>query len=524
MGIDDLRWFQLFNRRGTRRDFLRVGGSAAALIACGGALPARRGDPSPRFRSDPFELGVASGDPLPDGVVLWTRLGGASLAEAGTPDAPVPVRWEVAEDEAFSRIARSGENLALPELGHSVHAEVEGLEPSRVYHYRFVSGGAVSRVGRTRTAPAAGARTDRLRFAFCSCQNFEDGYYTAFRHMASEDLDLIIHLGDYIYEGGQNPRAARRHEGPEIFSLDQYRARYSLYRTDLDLQAVHAGFAWTATWDDHDVDNNYAAGVPENDQAPEAFMLRRAAAYQAYYEFMPLRRRSAPSGPAMSMYRTVGFGDLVSMKVLDTRQYRDDQACGDRFKPDCEGRWEPSRTLLGQPQEDWLLRGLRESPARWNVLAQQVMMAPLRNWDTEGRPTNSMDTWDGYPVARQRVLDAFERVRNPVVLTGDIHSSWAGDLHKGDIRSPVVGAELVCSSISTNGDGYDVPAKDGFTEWNPHFKFHDERRGYVSCEATPERITASFRALPYVREPDAPLQTRGVLVVEDGRPGVVRDL
>jgi alkaline phosphatase D len=524
MGIDDFRWFDLFHRRGTRRDFLRAGGSAAALIACGGALPARRGDAAPRFRSDPFELGVASGDPLPDGVVLWTRLSGAALAETGRHEAQVPVRWEVAEDEGFGRIVRSGENLAIPALGHSVHAEVEGLEPGRVYHYRFISGGAVSRVGRTRTAPPAGAPVDRLRFAFCSCQNYEDGFYTAYRHMADEDLDLVVHLGDYIYEGGQNRRAVRPHEGPEIFSLDQYRARYALYHTDADLREVHARFPWTTTWDDHDVDNNYAAGIPENDQAPEAFLLRRTAAYQAYYEFMPLRRRSTPRGPEMSIYRTVSFGDLVSMKVLDTRQYRDDQACGDRFKPDCQGRWDPTRTLLGQNQEDWLLGGLRDSRARWNVLAQQVMMAPLRNWDSDGQPTNSMDTWDGYPVARQRVLDAFEHVPNAIVLTGDIHSSWAGNLHVRGPQSPVVGAELVCSSITTNGDGYDVPARDGFKEWNPHFLFHDERRGFVSCELTPARLTASFRVLPYVREPDAPIETRGVFVVEAGRPGVVRDL
>ncbi len=324
----------------------------------------RRGDAAPRFRSSPFELGVASGDPLPEGIVLWTRLSGAALAEAGTLLARVSVRWEVARDEGFQRIVRSGEQLALPELEHSVHAEVEGLEPACAYHYRFIAGGAASAGGRTRTAPAPGARTDRLRFAFCSCQNYEDGWYTAFRHMAAEDLEVVVHLGDYIYQVGRSRRAVRPHDGPEVFMLDEYRGRYALYRGDSDLQAAHAAFPWIATWDDHDVDNNYAGGVPENEVDSEAFLLRRTAAYQAYYEFMPLRRSSAPRGLEMPIFRALRFGDLMSMSVLDTRQYRDDQACGDRFKPDCEGRWEPGRSLLGPAQESWLFAQLRSSPHR----------------------------------------------------------------------------------------------------------------------------------------------------------------
>jgi alkaline phosphatase D len=527
MGLEDLRWLDLVHRVETRRDFLRIGARAAALIACGGTLAARRGDVAPRFRSEPFELGIASGDPMPDGLVLWTRLAGRALEETGAQAEQVPVRWEVAEDEGFTRVVRSGEALAIPELGHSVHVEVDGLRPAYVYHYRFLSGGAVSAVGRSRTAPAPGEPTDRLRFAFCSCQNWEDGWYTAYRHMTGEDLDLVVHLGDYIYEIGQSNRAVRHHEGPELFTLDQYRSRYALYRTDPDLQAVHAAFAWTATWDDHDVDNNYAGAIPENGD-PALFLQRRIAAYQAYYEFLPLRRRSVPRGPDMSMYRSLQFGDLMAMSVLDTRQYRDDQPCGDRFKPDCDARFDPTRDLLGGAQESWLLGRLAESrdTTKWSVLAQQVMMAPLKNWNTDGDPTHSMDTWDGYPAARQRVLEAFGSgaVRNPVVITGDVHSSWVADLHAGETDSPVVGTEFVCSSITTNMDGYDVPAADGFREWNPHLRYHEERRGYVSCEVTPERFQASFRFVPWVTRPDAPLQTRAAFVVEDGRPGAVRDL
>ena len=343
--------------------------------------------------------------------------------------------------------------------------------------------------------------------------------------MFRASLELVVHPGDYIYEVGRSRRAVRPHDGPEVFTLDEYRGRYALYRGDPDLQAAHAAFPWIATWDDHDVDNNYAGGVPENGVDSEAFLLRRTAAYQAYYEFMPLRRSSAPRGLEMPIFRALRFGDLMSMSVLDTRQYRDDQACGDRFKPDCEGRWEPGRSLLGPAQESWLFAQLRSSPARWNVVAQQVMMAPLQNWNTDGLSTHSMDTWDGYPVARQRVLDtlASGEVRNPVVLTGDIHSSWVADLHADGPDSPVVGTELVCSSITTNGDGSDVnPDEDGLPAWNPHLRYHEKRRGYVTCDLTPDRLGVSFRTVPWVSEPGAPLQTRAIFVVEDGRAGALR--
>ena len=527
MSLDDLRWFDLFGRRLTRRDFLRVGGSAAALVTLGGALPARHGERGPRFRDDPFELGVASGDPLPDGVVLWTRLNEEAVAQAaGRARSRIPVRWEIAEDETFRRMVRTGESLAIPELGYSIHAEVDGLEPGRVYHYRFLAGGAASPVGRTRTTPAAGARSARLSFAFCSCQNYEDGYYTAFRHMVGEDLDLVVHLGDYIYEGGISRRAVRRNESREVYTLDEYRARYAQYRRDRDLQAAHAAFPWVVTWDDHDVDNNYAGAFPQDRQDPEQFLLRRAAAYQTYYEFLPLRRSSLPRGPDMELYRRLDFGDLASLSVLDTRQYRDDQACGDRLQTDCQERFDLDRTLLGREQERWLLEGLHASRARWNVLAQQVMMAPMEQWNRRGQVGYSMDTWDGYAAERQRLFEAFASgaVASPVVLTGDIHSSWVADLHLDDPDSPVVGTELVCTSITTNGDGLDVaPEDDPFLQRNPHFHFHDERRGYSRCDLTPELLTVRFRAVPYITQPDAPLETRAVFVVENGRPGAIRD-
>jgi alkaline phosphatase D len=522
----DFHWFDLFQARGSRRDFLRTGSHAAALVALG-SIPACRDQTGVRLRDEPFTLGVASGDPLPHGVVLWTRLAREALLQTAGADAGVPVRWEVAEDDGFRRLARSGQVLALPELGYSVHAEVEGLEPDRVYYYRFLSGGAPSPTGRTRTAPEQGARSDRLRFAFASCQQYEDGYYTAYRHMADEDLDLVVHLGDYIYENGGGDSMVRPHDGGEIFSLDDYRRRYIQYRSDPNLQAAHSAFPWVVVWDDHEVDDNYANGVPQDGQPPEAFLLRRAAAYQAYYEFMPLRRSAMPRGPDIRLYRRLAFGDLVTMAALDTRQYRDDQACGDGSKRSCDEHRDPGRTLLGAEQERWLLEGLQGSRARWNVVAQQVMMAGLIRHDDEGEPLYLMDMWDGYPAARRRVLDAFGSggVANPVVLTGDVHSSWVADL-KADIRDPgssVVGTELVGTSISSGGDGQEAfPGFDRTQAGNPHIHFHSARRGYVRVDVAPERLTARFRAVPWVTQPGAPLETKATYVVESGRAGAQR--
>ena len=528
MGLDHLRWFDLFDRRGTRRDFLRIGGSAAALVTLGGTLPARRGDPSTRFRTNPFLSGIASGDPSPEGVVLWTRLDPLAVTEAAGPDARVPVRWEIAEDDSFRRVVKRGDALALPELGHTVHAEAAGLDPARVYFYRFLSGGVVSGVGRARTAPAPGARVDRMRFAYCSCQNYEDGFFTAYKHMAEEDLDLVVHLGDYIYEGGITRNAPRQNDSAECYTLDQYRHRLEQYRRDEDLQAAHAAFSFVTTWDDHDVDNNYAGTVAEerDRETPEEFLLRRAAAYQAYYEFMPLRRASMPRGPYMGLYRRLRFGDLLEMNVLDTRQYRADQACGDRFKPDCAARLDGGRTMLGDEQERWLLGGMKESRARWSVIAQQVMMAPLHNRNTTGEATHNMDIWDGYPVARQRLLDAWAAgvARNPIVITGDIHESWVADLHVGDIDSPIVATELVSTSITTDGDGWDFgPGEDEMLPRNPHMRWHDIRRGYVRADVTPDAFAAHYRVVPWIRERGSPVETRAVWVVEDGQAGAVRD-
>ncbi len=515
-----LRVDSLLQRRLDRRDLLTGG---LALLGLGAA---RRAAGRSLFQPSAFPLGVASGDPTPDGVVLWTRLALDPLNGGGMPPDDVEVVWEVARDEGMADIVRRGASVAREALGHSVHVEVDGLEPGRWYWYRFRSGVDESAVGRTRTLPAAGARADRLRFAFASCQHYEHGYYTAYRHMAEDDLDLVFHLGDYIYEGAGNDGRVRRHTGGENELLDEYRNRYALYRGDPDLQAAHAVFPWVVTWDDHEVDNNYANAVSEEEGLPaELFLRRRAAAYQAYYEHMPLRRSSLPAGPDLQLYRAFDWGDLASVHVLDTRQYRTDQPCGDG-RGACDGMFDPAATPLGEAQERWLLDGLDGSAARWNVIPQQIMMARV-DFTPGGGESYALDMWSGYEAARRRLMEflAARRTGNPIVLTGDIHSNWVNDL-KVDYRdpaAPVVGTELVGTSISSGGDGADV--RDGTAALlaeNPAIRFYNAQRGYVRCELTPARCRADYQVLEYVTRPGSPISTRASFVVEDGRPGAQR--
>ena len=479
-----------------------------------------------RFRSNPFQLGVASGDPIGDGVVLWTRLDAEALDRAGALGRHVPVGWEVAEDEHFRHIVRTGSHVAPAELGHSVHAEVGGLRSGRAYWYRFMVGDEVSQTGRTRTAPADDAAPDRLRFAFVSCQHYEQGYYTAYRRIADEDLDLVVHLGDYIYEDGFGRAPVRRHDGGEAFSLAQYRSRYTLYKRDADLQAAHAACPWIVTPDDHDVSNDYAGAIDQYGTPPEQFLVRRAAAYQAYYEFMPLRRSSMPVGPAMNIYRRLPFGRLATFHVLDTRQYRSGQPCGNGRQPHCADAVSDAQHMMGPEQERWLLDGLRASPSQWNVVANQVIMAQIAQL-TNATRTFSMDKWDGYVQERTRLMKflADARPSNPVVITGDNHVNWVADL-KRDFDNPssaVVGTEFVGTSVSSGGDGSDSTANgERALVLNPHLKFFNAQRGYVRCAIAPASLVCDYRVLPFVTRPDAPVETRASFVVENGRPGVQR--
>src|SRR5882762_1602550 len=375
--------------RMSRRELMKLAWVLGAAAVAPPVLT-RRLLAKPVFDSYPFTLGVASGDPLPDGLVLWTRLAPKPLEGGGMPMAPVDVDWEIARDARFQNIVQKGSMLARPELGHSVHVEVAGLDPGREYWYRFRAGDEVSQVGRTKTAPPAGAPVDRLRFGVCGCSHYEAGYFTAFRRMAEERFDFVFHTGDYIYEGradgGRNDRI-RQHNGPEPYTLVDYRNRYALYKSDRDLLAAHASAPFVMTWDDHEVDNNYAGDFDENGTPPELFVLRRAAAYQAYYETMPLRASALPSGSHMRIYRRMQFGALIDFSVLDTRQWRSDQACGDGNHTDCAEALDSTRTMMGAAQEKWLFDNLADVKARWTVIGQQVptYARDMRGADPEGR-------------------------------------------------------------------------------------------------------------------------------------------
>ena len=482
----------------------------------------------PRLADDPFSLGVASGDPVPDGVVLWTRLAPRPLEpDGGMGGARVVVEWEVAEDDAFARVVKRGRATAAPELGFSVHVDVRGLAPDRWYVYRFRAGGAVSPVGRTRTAPAATARTP-LRFAVASCQHWETGLFTAYAHMAQEELDLVTHLGDYIYEYAGVDGRVRRHHGLEIRTLDDYRRRYAQYKTDPLLQAAHARCPWVVTWDDHEVDNNYAASIGENVfESEEQMRARRAAGYQAWWEHQPVRVSRARSWADLSITRTIDWGGLARFWVLDTRQYRSDQPCGDGVHPlPCDGHGDPTHSVLGTAQERWLDTGLRDSPAAWQVLAQQIMVAP---WDSLAGPgvNAAMDNWSGYPAARDRLIASLSRHarHRAVVLTGDIHSSWVNELRSSFQRpdAPTIAAEFVATSIASGGDGEDrLRAYDATASDNPYIRWHEARRGYFTCEVDADRWLTSYRTVPFVSRPDAPVSTTSRWQVTRGRAGVER--
>ena len=481
---------------------------------------------APRFASYPFTLGVASGDPTADGIVLWTRLAPDPLRGGGMPAAPLEVEWIIADDESLSRNVRRGTEIAAPELGHSVHVEADGLDSDRWYFYQFRAGGEYSPVGRTRTAPALGAANDRLRFGFCSCSHYEQGYFTAFRHMVEEDLDVVFHLGDYIYEYAGRDDRVRMHTYDEIETIDDYRNRYALYKSDADLQALHEAAPFVVTWDDHEVDNNYAGNISERDDPVDAFLRRRANAYQAYYETMPLRRTSMPQGPNMQLYRSLQYGQLAGFYVLDTRQYRTNQPCNDESGPACPAVFDEAATLMGSAQESWLFNGLDGSSASWNIIPQQVMVAPVDRAPGDEERI-SMDQWSGYDAGRKRLVEflADRQPGNPVVLTGDIHSNWVNDI-KADFDDPdsdTVGTEFVVTSISSGGDGSDTrESTAGMLDENPFVRFYNGQRGYVSCELSGDQLRADYRIVPYVTQPDAPITTRASFLVESGRPGAQR--
>ncbi|WP_198664413.1 alkaline phosphatase D family protein [Jiangella endophytica] len=520
---------ELLAARWGRRRFLTVTGAAAAL-AFGGSLATADTSPQRSRLAYPFTLGIASGDPLPDGVVLWTRLAPEPLATFGGMDGriSVPVRWELAEDESFHRVVRRGNVLARPEFAYSVHVDVRGLRPSTHYFYRFRAGDSISPQGRTKTAPARTAAPASMAFAFVSCQHRVVGHYTAYQHLTAEDLDVVFHLGDYIYEGADQGNLGRGHF-PErtLLTLDDYRARYAQYKTDADLQAAHAAFPWIVTMDDHEVLSNWASDYSfyHPQEATDAFLVRRANAFRAYWEHMPLRLGNLPTGPDLPLYRRFDYGGLARFNVLDTRQYRSDQANGDGIKPPSDESRDPNRTLLGGAQEQWLLDGLAGSGATWNVLAQQVFFSQLDLNVADDKEAYEMDAWDGYEAGRDRIVDFLQDrdIANPVVLTGDVHANNACEI-KADFDDPdsaTVGTEFVGTSISSSGDGRDTdPGRDALASQLPHIPYYNVQRGYVRCELTPQSWRTDFKVVPYVSRPGAPLRTDATFYVESGRPGL----
>ncbi|HSN71422.1 MAG TPA: alkaline phosphatase D family protein, partial [Steroidobacteraceae bacterium] len=478
---------------------------------------------------DPFMLGVASGYPQPDAVVLWTRLLPDQDGEDGPlPPSGIPVDWEIAADEQFTRVVRRGHVMALPELGHSVHVDCRGLGAGREYWYRFVAGGVRSPAGRTATAPPSDALPGRLRVALASCQHYEHGFYGAYRHMVADQPDLVLHVGDYIYETAAGNRGVRSHGTAECQTLDDYRARYALYRSDPDLQRAHASCPWLVTWDDHEVDNDYASDLPEDGGDPATFLLRRAAAYQAFYEHMPLPSAALLAPGEVSLYCERRWGRLASLWMLDTRQYRAPHACpkpgrrGGNRVSNCAELAQPGRHKLGEVQENWLGRRLEASDARWNLLAQGTLMTYVDE-DPGQTETFWTDSWNGYPWARQRLLDLLARgVSNPVVLSGDSHAFVVGDLNAvpADPASPIVASEFVTTSISSNG----LP-QSWVDEWfapNPNVHLaRSDVRGYVRLDVEREGIAIDLIAMESVAERSSAARVLASYRVADGLPGPV---
>lgn len=480
-----------------------------------------------------FTFGVASGEPLPDGMVLWTRIAPKPLqADGGMTRHCVPVRWQVYADEAATRPVQTGEAFAEPAYGHSVHVEVSGLQPGRPYWYRFFTAGEGSAIGRTRTAPAPGASLERLRFCFGSCQKYEDGYYGAWANAVADDPELIFFLGDYIYEADPSVGTIRTHINPECRDLAGYRIRYATYRLDPQLQAAHAVAPWLVTWDDHEVVNDYAGMLDQQNSDPALFAARRAAAYQAYYEFMPLRHASRPHGAAMRLYRQLDWGQLARFQILDDRQYRSSRACyppelltqhrqGPSLVAPCPELSDPKRTLLGASQEKWLQASLASTTARWNILAQQTQMTPYPRCDpkhpTSPQRLQTVDTWDGYAATRDRIFAAWQRHKtsNPLVIGGDIHAFVASELkYNGSTIAPC----FVGGSIATvAGDKLLQPN----TSENDAYRFaNNEVRGYGRVDLTHAEAQVTFRAIADPHNRNTRAYDLASFAVETDDPGI----
>jgi alkaline phosphatase D len=506
-----------------------------------------------RIRSNPFTLGIASGSPTNDGIVLWTRLAPSGLFGASSLGSDnITVRWEIARDEGFTRIVQSGQAQALAQLAHSVHVEVAGLEGGRGYFYRFMVGEWTSTTGRTRTLPAMDAPAGKFRIAYASCQRWEHGYYSAYRHMLADQPDLVLFLGDYIYEYPRSPNQVR---APNItsnkgwtISLDDYRSRYALHKSDPDLQAMHAACPWAFTWDDHEVQNDYA-GLMEGDGGPDVadFAARRAAAYQAFYEHTPLRAsvltRSmagllAQPAAEMRIYGQLNLGALGHLYLLDPRQYKDPPVCGkdgegntSHVNPaQCPAWNDPARSFLGAAQERWLAQAWAQnaSSGGWQIIGQSTRFGACDTRPSGNARSFSNDNWDGYTAARARLTDALQKSggKNHVMLGGDVHQNWVGHI-KADYNRPSsasIGTEFCGTSITSrhgaNTSNDKVPER---LARNPHFIFADlEKRGYGLADFTAQKLQVSLRTVSDATLKDATVQTLAQFAVTSGKAVVER--
>ena len=507
-----------------RRDFIR------GLGAVGG-VTTLKGSPlslvSGLFDEYPFQLGVASGEPTADSVVLWTRLAPHPLDGGGMPPEVVEVGWEVAHDSAMRRVFRRGSVCAVPELAHSVHVDVGNLNAGRWYYYRFYAGGEASPIGRTRTLPAPNEEAGQCSFVTASCQHWEQGFYTAYDHMADEPIDFVIHLGDYIYDVSYGGVRTHDPKDPPT-TLEDFRKRHAQYRTDTSLQRAHARFPFFVVPDNHDaLSDGRSAGH---------YAAVRAAAYQAWYEHLPIRRFEVRNPGRLPIFQGIDFGRLMRVCILDTRQQRDSQeVCMDGVDPEfgfgvyrrgCEEDSRRDRTMLGPEQERWLKEALENSPGKWNVIASTVLFAPFRFY-RNGEFSIYRGGWDAYAADRSRILAALDRAppSNPIVLSGDLHSSWAIDVKRdpGDSASPTVASEFLCPSISSDWPPQlNDPIEDNLGT-NPHVRFYDgKRRGYCLHRVDREGWTTSFRTVSSVVRRGAEIDTRARFHVAAGRPGMER--
>ncbi|WP_310646384.1 alkaline phosphatase D family protein [Limnohabitans sp.] len=515
-----------------RRDFnLQLQRSAIALaMAPWLTATAQPSEQVRRWRSNPFALGVASGRPRPDSLVLWTRLLIAEEDRASSGPDALRVQVTVFADAALKRRVQKIDVVTDANRGHSVHVPLQNLQPATDYWYRFSQGDALSTVGHARTAPAANADVQQLRMALASCQHYEHGQYIAHQEIAQQSLDFVLFVGDYIYESTNPQYAVRQHSSGEPKTLAQYRERYAQYKRDPHLQAAHAAHPWVLMWDDHEVVNDYANDQDRNYTDPQQFLLRRAAAYQAYFEHQPVLIGPDPQSPqqaSMRLYEQFNWGKLADIWTLDCRQYRSPQACrdpvrgGGRMVTQCDELDDPKRSMLGTEQERWLDLGLAASKRTWRLLAQATLIAPTSIPAPVGRATYN-DAWDGYGPARQRLLQSVvdHKLNNVVTLGGDVHMNVASNLRlvPNDPQSPIVASEFVTTSITSRGMGDNVL---GVIKANNPDLLHAraDERGYSLITVTPSSVRCDFRSTAFPAGKEAGLKTQASYVVRSGKAG-----